>query len=73
MSSEAAYSGSKSLKLAEWDWDSDEVVWISERIAFFNISSLQINFEERGQKPPKSDHINNNIFLATILFPATKR
>ena len=28
--SEAAYSGSKSLKLAEWDWDSDEVVWISD-------------------------------------------
>ena len=30
VSSEAAYSGSKSLKLAEWDWDSDEVVWISD-------------------------------------------
>ena len=25
VSSEAAYSGNKSLKLAEWDWDSDEV------------------------------------------------
>ena len=30
VSSEAAYSGNKSLKLAEWDWDSDEVVWISD-------------------------------------------
>ncbi len=30
VSSEASYSGSKSLKLAEWDWDSDEVVWISD-------------------------------------------
>ena len=23
-------SGNKSWKLAEWDWDSDEVVWISD-------------------------------------------
>ncbi len=30
VSSEASHSGSKSLKLAEWDWDSDEVVWISD-------------------------------------------
>ena len=30
VSSEAAYSGSKSLKLAEWDWVSDEVVWRSD-------------------------------------------
>jgi hypothetical protein len=30
VSSEASHSGVKSLKLAEWDWDSDEVVWISD-------------------------------------------
>jgi hypothetical protein len=30
VSSEASYQGSKSLKLAEWDDDGDEVVWISD-------------------------------------------
>ena len=38
--------------------ENPKVKKISERIAFFNNSSLQIYFEERGQKPPKSDHSN---------------